>query len=253
MTKETITKNYINEMKNIFSDKKPEKVKILITGVSINNLGETIGDSFPVNYETLKPPKELLDVRNKDNIKKYFQENKDLTHMICCHGYTHIDWIENQPDECIEDDININLLGNIFLVKEFIKSTINNPYKKQIIIIGSMAYNHVLNASAPYCAAKAGLNHFVECAAWELAPKGYDIYIINPCNIENTPMTEKSIEGIMRYREIDRAAAEAYWGAVAIRKNWLQKVDIARIVNFLIEEPSGYLSGSHIDLKGGQR
>jgi len=145
------------------------------------------------------------------------------------------------------------LLSQIYLTKEFVRKTIDSKNKKQIFFIGSMAYKAVLNASAPYCAAKAGLAHFANCIAWELAPKNYDVYTLHPSNTEDTPMTKHTIESVARYRGISMEDAEKYWGSVLPKDRWLQKEDIANLVNYLINDESGYLSGCNLEMKGGQR
>lgn len=173
--------------------------------------------------------------------------------LVMCHGYTYLDWIENVPDEETFNIINVNLIGTIRMIKQFVNSTIKAPHRKKIITIGSMAYDKVLNGSAAYCASKAGLNMFIRCAAWELAPKGFDVYIIHPSNVVNTPMTRETIKGLMRYRQINEDEANAYWSAGSIREGCLTKDEIACYVEYIMLNDTEYLSGSPIELAGGQR
>jgi ketoreductase len=116
-----------------------------------------------------------------------------------------------------------------------------------------MAYKAVLNGSSPYCAAKAGLAHFARCLAWELAPKAFDVFCVHPSNTKGTPMTEETIKGLMRYRGLDRKEAEAYWGAVLPKWQWLLPENIADLVSFLVSGKAEYLSGANLDMAGGQR
>jgi len=169
------------------------------------------------------------------------------------NGYTHLDWIENQPDKEIIESVFVNLSVSMLAAKHFVQNTINNPWPKYIVFIGSMAYRSVLNGSAPYCAAKAGLAHFARCIAYELAPKNYNVFCIHPSNTEGTPMTEKTIVDLQRYRNLTRDEAEQYWGHGLPRLNWLQSTDIAELVAFLVSGKADYLSGGNIDLTGGQR
>lgn len=180
-----------------------------------------------------------------------FPFHSNAQSLIMCHGVTELNWLEDAID--MREIIDINLTSMITILQKFVQERISSSFRKQVVIIGSMAYNHVLNGSAAYCASKAGLNHFVRCAAWELAPKGFDIYIINPSNVEGTPMTEDTIQGLMSYRGLTRKEAEAYWGACLPRADWLQKEDIAELVHFLLSGKGQYLAGNPIDLAGGQR
>lgn len=173
--------------------------------------------------------------------------------LVLCNGHSHLEWIENQPDTQIGQVIYDCLTVSIKETKRFVKATLNTPGPKYIVYIGSMAYRSVLNASAPYCAAKAGLAHFAKCVAWELAPKNYNVFCVNPSNTEHTPMTEHTIRGLMRYRNLTRTQAENYWGATLPKKEWLQKEDIAETVSWLVSGKADYLSGTNIDMAGGQR
>jgi len=173
--------------------------------------------------------------------------------LVLANGFTHLDWIENQPEDKIQKVISDCLTASIIATKRFVEATINSPHKKYIVYIGSMAYKGVLNGSSPYCAAKAGLSHFMKCVAWELAPKGYNVFCVNPSNTENTPMAEATIQGLMRYRNITEEEARKYWASCLPKDKWLQKEEIAEVVAFLISGKADYLSGSNIDLAGGQR
>ena len=149
--------------------------------------------------------------------------------------------------------VETNLTATMLLVRDFVRFTLLLPYRKHIVLIGSMAGTHVLNASAAYCASKAGLAMYVRAAAWELAPKGYDVFGVNPSNTEGTPMTAKTIDGLARYRGLSREEATAYWGACLPKAAWLQPADIAGVVAFLLSGAGSYLSGANLDLAGGQR
>jgi NAD(P)-dependent dehydrogenase (short-subunit alcohol dehydrogenase family) len=116
-----------------------------------------------------------------------------------------------------------------------------------------MAYNKVLNGSSIYCASKAAMAHFVRCIAWELGPKAYDVFAIHPSNVLDAPMSEETIQGLMRYRNMSRAAAEAYWNDGTFRDQPLTKWEIADLVSFLFTPASAYLSGTQLELAGGAR
>ena len=250
MSKDAISRSYMETMKNEHASKPyKEKPRIVINGAEKRgSIGEAIYNRL---YDSVKVDDIFRlsgDVRDEE-----YAFNPEIDVLIMCHGTLHIDWLENAPYEKVKEVIDVNLTGSINLIQQFVRDTINAPHKKKIISIGSMAYRNVLNGSAAYCASKAGLAHYIRCAAWELAPKGYDVYCVHPSNTEGAPMSEATIKGIMRYRNLDRAAAEAYWGAVLPREHWLQPQDVAEIVKFLVEGNSAYLSGSQIDLGGGQR
>lgn len=248
MLKEQISNEYMNWMKEQHGDKKYTSFRnVAINGtLKEGSIGQYIVDHIENNYEHTK-----IHYRCEDVVTETF-DFKNMTDLIMCHGLTHLDWIEDQPDN-FEEVINVNLTGSIRLVKQFINQTIESPYRKKIISIGSMAYKSVLNGSSVYCASKAGLAHFMKCAAWELAPKGYDVYSIHPSNVEDTPMTRDTIKGLIKYRRLSEQKAKDYWGANNPRTEFLSKLEIAELVSHLLYVDRGYLSGCNLELAGGQR
>jgi NAD(P)-dependent dehydrogenase (short-subunit alcohol dehydrogenase family) len=247
MSKDKVQKQYLKELKKEHGWKRAQvasELNIMISGASKeNSIGKEIIKKFTGYIKEI----------TEDVIGDEFYFNEPYTTLIMCHGYTYMDWLENVPDEETARIIDTNLYGSIRLVRQFVHDTIKLPYRKKIISIGSMAYNKVLNGSAAYCASKAGLNHFIRCAAWELAPKGFDVYIIHPSNVVDTPMTNDTIEHLMRYRNLDLADAKAYWGANSLRESLLTKDEIVQMVEFIVYNDVDYLSGCPIELNGGNR
>tara|TARA_R100000656_G_scaffold117522_2_gene90921 strand:+ start:13907 stop:14662 length:756 start_codon:yes stop_codon:yes gene_type:complete len=251
MSKFTLSNSYIDKQKS----KYPAQVKesnrraIVVGADSESNIGFHISNKFIkegifVNSFTksvLNMASNNLPVKEEDDI------------LVLANGYTYLDWIENLNDEQISTMIDDTFLASVRATNQFVEKTIDNPYKKYIIFIGSMAYKNVLNGSSVYCASKAAISHFSKCIAWELSPKGYNVITINPSNTEGTPMTEETIKGLMRYRDLSREDAEKYWGAVLPKHKWLQPEEIADICSFFVSGKSDYMSGTQIDLSGGQR
>jgi|HubBroStandDraft_5_1064220.scaffolds.fasta_scaffold123401_2 NAD(P)-dependent dehydrogenase (short-subunit alcohol dehydrogenase family) len=246
MSKDKVQASYMRELKKEHGWKQAPSasaIHLAISGASrAGSIGQAIKESFRDNI--IEFPEDVVD--SSFDFHEY-------TGLIMCHGYTYMDWIEEMPDEETERILAVNLFGSIRMIKQFVNDTLHLPYRKKIIAIGSMAYNKVLNGSAAYCASKAGLNHFIKCAAWELTPKGYDIYIIHPSNVMDAPMSADTIKHLMRYRGLDEKEATAYWAANNPRSSFLTKEEIVQLVEFLIYNDTDYLTGSPIELAGGQR
>jgi NAD(P)-dependent dehydrogenase (short-subunit alcohol dehydrogenase family) len=244
--KEAISKSYIDGQKILHSGKKaPDYRLIAITGTGREgSIGEAIKEKLFDN-----------DARSFDDIDVIDDEFDftGFTDLVMCHGYTYMDWLEEVPDEETQKILDVNLYGSIRVIRQFVRQTIDEPFRKKIISIGSMAYKAVLNGSAAYCASKAGLNHYIRCAAWELTPKGFDVYCVNPSNVLDSPMTKDTINHLMNYRQLTLEQAIDYWGANNPREVFLTKAEIVDVVQHLLFIDKGYLSGSPIDLTGGQR
>lgn len=242
--KERISSSYINQCKEKYEISEGSPMNAVVVGVNKGNIGEAIAEEMCFSGW-------FVEGYNSDNWDRNFSEGASA--LILANASNHLDWVENFPDFRAERIISDTLLESILSAQEFVKRAIKHPYRKKIIFIGSMAYKNVLNASSVYCAAKAGLAHYSRCLAWELAPKGFDVFCVNASNVEATPMAEATIEGIMRYRGVSREEAEAYWSAILPRERFLTKREIAYTVLQLLDQRNSYLSGSQIDLAGGQR
>jgi NAD(P)-dependent dehydrogenase (short-subunit alcohol dehydrogenase family) len=261
MTKEAVHGSYLEQMKAEHGYKPlPKDRRALVVGsnrfdgADYPNIGAAIADRFDDDgFEVYDPALRDLDVRYEGQVAKFLREHPYTDTLVLCNGYTYMDWIEEYPATEMRRVLDCSLLGSMVATSEFVQDTINDPHHKHIVYIGSMAAKGVLNASAPYCAAKAGLQHFAKCMGWELTPKGYSVFVVNPSNTEGTPMTERTILHIMRYRGIDRAAAEAYWASINLKTEWLLPPNIAATVRYLVSGAAAYQSGTAIDLSGGQR
>lgn len=255
MIKEEVSNRYMDTMKKIHGSKRyPNHKKATITGVSPNNIGEAIAARFENgSIPTYQIAEKDFDLTNNTDIERIGNMLMLSNILVLCHGNTHLDWIEDQSMSAVDCVLNTSLVSHIKIVSKFVNNTIGTDERKSIVIIGSMAASAVLNASAPYCAAKAGLQHFVKCIAWELAPKGYDVYLINPSNVADSPMSEATMLGLQRYRGMTKEQAHAYWSAGNPRSEFLTKSEIAELTFDLVSGKFPYLSGTPLNLSGGQR
>jgi NAD(P)-dependent dehydrogenase (short-subunit alcohol dehydrogenase family) len=218
------------------------------------NIGAAIAQSLEQShFKVFDYNKDDFDATESGTWQQMFDVYTPPDTLIICCGYTWLDWIENMPISEVFQIINDSLMAPIIATQEFVKATIDEPWRKHIVYVGSMAYRNVLNASSVYCAAKAGLAHYARCAAWELAPKGYDVFAVHPSNTLDTPMTDKTINDIRRYRGITDEEAEAYWESIAPKGRFLTKNEIALTVRMLVAGSMTFASGSQVELSGGAR
>jgi len=229
--------------------KKPVRLppRVMMTGdFRSGSIGEAIRLSLSADAQV-----ESFAGNVRNGLLEGWFEDRDT--LIMCHGVSHLDWFEDAPEDKVKEIIDVNLFGTYRMAAAFVRQTIDSDVRKRIIIIGSMAHRMVLNGSAAYCASKAGLAMLVRCMAWELAPKGYDVYCIHPSNTLGTPMSFETMEGLMRYRGLSMEEAHSYWNDSAIRKQSLTTQEIADLVHYLLYSKTGYLSGTQLELTGGQR
>lgn len=254
--KEAVHGDYLSQMKRWHGGKlipNPDERRSLVVGVDKNNIGEAVAQRLlDDGHNVIHPPRRELDVTSVTECEDAFFRYEPDT-LVLANGETHMDWIEDYPVEEMRNVVDDSLVGSMIATREFVRATINEPVHKHIVYIGSMAHRGVLNASAPYCAAKAGLNHFAHCMGWELTPKGYSVFVVHPSNTLGTPMTEKTIKLIQHYRGLGRDEAEAYWSSINLKDRWLRPEDVADTVSHLVSGRAPYQTGTAIELSGGQR
>lgn len=262
-TKDEVAGAYAEATKEQFGDLRRMDYgrSALVIGADEANIGGCIADALDKSGRfgagddygfVQRLHKGTLDASDPDNVATLDLSSFDT--LVLANGFSSLDWLENAPLETIAASLNDNLLASQLMTQKFVNDTLGKPWVKDIVFIGSMAHRAILNGSSYYCAAKAGLAHFARCAAWELTPKGYRVFSVHPSNTAGTPMTEKTIEGIERYRGIDHESAENYWGAINLMPRWLAPQDIGEVVLWLVTNPAAeYLAGSDIELKAGQR
>lgn len=260
MTKEQVHASYLDEMKALHAGKVPPANRVaLVIGSNANrneprNIGYHIARRLEADgFNVLDPPMSELNAGVDSHWTRFFESFSGTDTLVLANGWTHMDWIENYPSDQFWRVIDNTLIASMKGTSHFVRNTIDDPWQKHIVYIGSMAHGAVLNASAPYCAAKAGLHAFCKCMGWELTPKGYNVGIVHPSNTEGTPMTERTIKLLMRYRHLTRAQAEGYWGSINLKEGWLQPEDIAETVSYMVSGKNQYMSGRALELSGGQR
>jgi NAD(P)-dependent dehydrogenase (short-subunit alcohol dehydrogenase family) len=261
MTKESIHNEYLRSLDKDYQPRREGRVAMVL-GVDFDheNIGARIFSQLRLRRMNWEPPinafaytHKQLDAGQPSDMRREISHTKADT-LILCNGETHLNWVEDQEVADIVNTITNSLTSSVLATRQFVRVTADDPWLKYIVYIGSMAHRNVLNASSPYCAAKAGLAHFARCMGWELTPKGYRVFCVHPSNTEDTPMTLATIEGIMNYRNMAYEEAEAYWGSTKVMPGWLQKQDIAEVVEWLITDRAAeFLSGTQIELAGGQR
>jgi NAD(P)-dependent dehydrogenase (short-subunit alcohol dehydrogenase family) len=258
--KDDVHGSYLKELRGTYGDRvmrDAEEMSVIIVGSDReDNIGAGIAGALDMVVGSVHEPRlEEVDVKHPGDLAMYIGDHDlDPDVLVLSHGYAKLDWIEDMEYEEVAELIDTNLTGTILAIQSFVRMTKRLLHRKRIVVIGSMAHRNVLNGSAVYCASKAGVAHLVRCLGWELTPKGFDTFAVHPSNTLGTPMSRRTIEEVARYRGLTLEEAEGYWASVNLMPRWLETSDIGEVVRFLItEEAAGFLSGTQIDLAGGQR
>jgi acetoacetyl-CoA reductase len=134
-------------------------------------------------------------------------------------------------------DSNLNSIFNV--TSNVLKEMIKNQYGR-IINISSINGQKGQFGQTNYCASKAGIHGFTKALAYEVAKKGITVNTISPGYVR-TSMVEKIaaniLEDIIKQIPLGRLA---------------EPEEIARVVNFLADSTSGYITGANLSINGGQ-
>lgn len=227
--------------------------KILLIGVDPQrklNVGTEVAAVLEAEGYTVKAPDYIdFDITSHVQVEEF--QMREYQHLILCNGWLKVAPIEEQDHYDIKKAINNNLLGNLMMISRFVQETKANTSNKdprRIINIGSFAAEHPHRWLAPYCAAKAGLNHAVRCLARELHPDGYRIFCINPGKIEGTPMQKKIVQNM---KDMGHDQAESFYDDRRLMPRWQTPADIADVIFKIIDGELDWMSGGSIPLSGG--
>ena len=173
---------------------------------------------------------------------------KEITQAIITFGL-----LENIPFDKLNtlspSKRDFSLVGiidaNLSVPIAFVNELIAYSSIKSIVLIGSMAYRRILTGLSIYGAAKAGLAHFIKCAAFELAPKDIKIAGIFPTNIWGTKISQDLINQV----------GEQHYDA---SRRLPEKLTVEKVAEYAVQLSDDllkfpYLTGSIIEFNGGER
>lgn len=140
------------------------------------------------------------------------------------------------PEAELERQLAVNLVGTTAVVRAAARTL---PPDGRIIVIGSTAALQVgMRGLADYAAGKAALAGFVRGAAWDLAPRGITVNLVQPGHVETrlNPGTRESHERVRTRTALGRFG---------------RPEEIAAGVVFLAGPSASYITGASLNIDGG--
>jgi 3-oxoacyl-[acyl-carrier protein] reductase len=160
--------------------------------------------------------------------------------LVNSAGFTRPTKIEDLTADAWRKGIDVNLSGAFYATSAVVRHMIARK-QGRIIYIGSAGSITGGGGSAPYSAAKAGINGLVRAMSKELAPRGITVNAILPALIETDLLRDRQPNPEKRNQYIERIPV----GRLG------QPEDVAYLALFLACPFAGYISGQNIIVDGG--
>ena len=171
-------------------------------------------------------------------VRKVIAENGKVDILINNAGITKDHTARKMTIEEWQAVLNVNLSGPFFMIKAVLDHMIENKYGRIVNI--SSVVGHMGNfGQANYAAAKAGLLGLTKTIALETARSGITVNAVAP-GFTATEMVKQ-----MPQAAIDLAKSRTPVDRLA------DPSEIARVVRFLVDDNSGFITGSTYDVNGG--
>lgn len=132
-----------------------------------------------------------VDIKNRNELKEIFTkiDFKKIDLLVNNSSIFTMKSFEEMDDEAIENIIDVNLKGSIFVTKYALKSMTNGG---RIFFINSVAGLEELENQSIYCASKHGLTGFAGILGKELRSKNIKVTSIHPGGINTTLWNENN-------------------------------------------------------------
>ena len=156
--------------------------------------------------------------------------NAGITRDKLCHKMALDDW---------QQVIGVNLSSVFYLTQPILDSMMLHSYGR-IINISSINAQKGQRGQVNYAAAKAGMHGFTKSLAQEVASKHITVNTISPGYI-NTAMVMSVREDVR-----EQIIAQIPVGRLG------EPDEVARVVAFLADDASSFITGANISINGGQ-
>jgi NADP-dependent 3-hydroxy acid dehydrogenase YdfG len=166
--------------------------KLLTKGIKVIGVCRRANTSFshknyyPYNVDLSQP------VEIDENFKTIIKNHSDLDSVLSNAGVAMFGNLEQHSSRQIIENININLLSHILVIKNLLPTLKQQQKITKIIVIGSYAGLQGGKQGSIYCSAKFALQGLVESLQIDCASSNIKISIIKPAMIKATNFYDKT-------------------------------------------------------------
>lgn len=189
------------------------KLKVLISRIRKDSLSgkiaELLGDAADIELHGLTDDWDITELQTyPDNLG-------DFDMIYNCSGITLNESVYQHNFINAQRVFDVNVLGAMNLTTEYAKQRNVKQLGGCIVHVGSTGSRKVFTNCSAYCASKAALAHYVQCAGYELRKSGIAVIGVHPGNINGTQMTKNVQLDLQQNRgmsseQVDKIYSEAH-------------------------------------------
>ncbi len=227
---------------------KLDKKVALITGGS-KGIGKGIAQRFldegakVIIFDIEKPDYDVdfyeVDVRKEEQIKKAFEEIKNLDIVVNNAGIYFQASVEETSKEQLDKIIDVNFKG-VYLISKYALPLVRKN-KGNIINIASIVGIVPEPGSSAYCSTKAAIIMLTKCMAQEHAAEGVRVNAILPGPID-TPLLRRALTS--------EEAIQEYAKLIPLKRIGKPQ-DVANLAAFLASDEASFITGGLYSVDGG--
>ena len=200
-------------------------------GVS-DALKECGADVFGINTSN-------CDISKKEDIDEWFSDLESVDILVNVAAINYCKKIEDIDFDEWTKVLDVNLRGYYYVIKKTLEIM---PNQGRIVNVSSIAGRHRSYVSGVhYTASKAGVIGLTKQVAFEVAPRGITVNAVCPSQTK-TDMLEKS----MTKEQITEL------GKTIPLKRVAEIYEVVEPIMFLCSDGASYITGTTLDINGGQ-
>lgn len=184
-------------------------------------------------------------------IKEVIDANElTVSTLIHCAGVGLSQGFTHYNPEAVENLFKVNVYSAFELINEFLPGMLNLG-KGNICLVSSTAGIYGYKYNGAYCATKHALIGMVKSLAMEHGKRGIVATAVCP-GVVDTPMTQKTIAGLVKYQGLTNAQAIEKLSAISPQNRIIPAEEVAEVIAFTCSGKAPALNGSSLILGGGE-
>lgn len=161
--------------------------------------------------------------------------------LVNCAGIVELQPFLDTSVDAFDTIMAVNVRAAMIVAQQCARSMIGRGVGGSIVNVSSLSATVGLPLHAAYCASKAALDGLTRVMAVELGPHGIRVNTVNPV-VTMTPMAEKA------WSDPEKSAPML---ARIPLKRFVQPLEVARTIAYLLSDESAMVSGVSLAVDGG--